>query len=200
MAINLKKGQTIVLDKSDYDLSEVTMGLGWDVAKSGGIFGNLLGGGKDFDLDSYALLLAENGKLKNFQEDAIYYGHLQSPDKTVVHSGDNLTGEGAGDDEQIIVKLNQLSERYQKIILGVNIYKAQDRKQHFGMVENAFVRAVDARGREIAKYSLSGNSEYDGKISMLMGEVYRHKGDWKFRALGEPLDADMQGVVNSFRE
>ena len=200
MAINLQKGQTIVLDKKDYDLSKLTMGLGWDIAKSGGGLGGLFGGGKNFDLDSFALLLAANDKMKNSQEDTIYYGHLNSADRTVVHSGDNLTGEGEGDDEQIVLQLNQIPEQYQKVILGVSIYQAIERKQHFGMVANAFVRAVDARGREIARYNLSGNSEYDGKISMLMGEVYRHQGNWKFRALGEPLNTNMQGAVNSFRE
>lgn len=200
MGINLKKGQTIVLDKSDYDLSKLTMGLGWDVAKSGGVFGGLFGSGSNFDLDSFALLLTENDKIKNTKEDAIYYGHLQSSDRTVIHSGDNLTGEGAGDDEQIILHLNQIPENYQKIVLGVSIYQAKERQQHFGMVANAFVRAVDAKGQEIAKYSLSGNSEYDGRISMLMGEIYRHQGNWKFRALGESLNSNMQGVVNSFRE
>ncbi|MGK7904350.1 MAG: TerD family protein [Hormoscilla sp.] len=195
MAINLQKGQTIVLDKNEYDLSSLTMGLGWDVAPSGGFFGS----GKDFDLDSYALLLAEDCKLKNSKEDAIYYGHLKTGDRTVVHSGDNLTGEGAGDDEQIVLKLREIPEKYQKIVLGVNIYQAKDRKQHFGMVTNAFVRAIDAKGREIGKYSLSGDGEYDGKTAMLMGEVYRHKGEWKFRALGDAMEATLQEVVNSFK-
>lgn len=195
MAINLQKGQTIVLDKNEYDLSLLTMGLGWDVASSGGFFGS----GNDFDLDSYAILLAEDGKIKNGKEDAIYYGHLKSGDLTVVHSGDNLTGEGAGDDEQIVLKLREIPEKYHKIVLGVNIYQAKDRKQHFGMVKNAFVRAIDALGREIAKYSLSGDAEYDGKTAMLMGEVYRHKGEWKFRALGDAMSATLQEVVNSFK-
>ncbi|MEB3342924.1 TerD family protein [Okeania sp.] len=198
MTINLKKGQKIVLDKSEYDLSKLTMGLGWDVAKSQGGLAGLFGGRSDFDLDAYAILLEANEKLKNYKEDVVYYGHLESKDKTVIHSGDNLTGEGEGDDEQIILKLNSIPEKYQKIILAVSIYQAKERKQEFGMVENAFVRAVDNKGVEIAQYTLSGNGTYQGKISMLMGAVYRDNTLWKFSALGDPLDTDMNGVVGSF--
>lgn len=196
MAINLKKGQTIVLEKSEYDLSRLTMGLGWDVAKSTGRRG-LFGGGADFDLDGYAILLEENDKLNNYKENVIYYGHLASADQTVTHSGDNLTGEGEGDDEEIFLQLNSIPERFKKIVLGVSIYQGKQRNQHFGMVENAFVRAVDAKKVEIARYSLSGEAAYDGKISMLMGEIYRDGTQWKFKALGNPSADDMNGVVAS---
>ncbi|MCW6049062.1 TerD family protein [Lyngbya sp. CCAP 1446/10] len=197
MAINLTKGQSIVLSKSEYDLSRVTMALGWDVAQvKKGLFGR--SSGANFDLDSYALLLGDNGKLKQYKEDVIYYSHLESKDKTVVHSGDNLTGEGEGDDEQIFVKLNSLPAEYHKIILGVNIYNGKERKQHFGMVENAYVRAVDAAGKEIARYRLSNDPSYEGKLNMLMGEVYREGSEWKFKALGHPLTEDFNGVVGSF--
>jgi tellurium resistance protein TerD len=196
MAINLTKGQSIVLSKSEYDLSRLTMALGWDVAKvKKSIFGS---SAANFDLDSYALLLGENGRLKNYKDDVIYYGHLESKDKTVVHTGDNLTGAGDGDDEQIIVKLSAFPEQYHKIVLGVNIYEAKERKQHFGMIDNAFVRAVDATGKEIARYRLSNDPSYEGKLNMLMGEVYREGGEWKFKALGNPLAEDMNGVVGSF--
>lgn len=203
MAINLTKGQTIVLDKSEYNLSRLVMGLGWDVAekKRSGL-GGLFGGGKraNFDLDGYAILLQANETLpkQNYQEDVIYYGHLTNREQTVSHSGDNLTGEGAGDDEQITLFLNKIPEKYEKVILGVSIYKAAERQQDFGMVNNAFVRAVDASGKEIAKYSLSGEPTYHDKISMLMGEVYRHQGQWKFRALGNPLDVDLAGVIKLY--
>ncbi|MEG3859007.1 TerD family protein [Microcoleus sp. herbarium12] len=196
MAINLTKGQSIVLSKSEFDLSRLTMALGWDVAKAKtSLFASSVA---NFDLDSYALLLGENGKLKNYKEDVIYYSHLESKDKTVVHSGDNLTGEGEGDDEQIFVKLSSLPAEYHKIILGVNIYDGKNRKQHFGMVQNAFVRAVDATGKEIARYRLSNDPSYEGKLNMLMGEVYREGGEWKFKALGNPLSEDLNGVVGSF--
>lgn len=197
MAINLTKGQSIVLSKSEYDLSRLTMALGWDVAPpKKSIFGR--SSGANFDLDSYALLLGENGKLNNYKEDVIYYSNLESKDKTVVHSGDNLTGAGDGDDEQILVKLSSLSAQYDKIILGVNIYNGKERKQHFGLVENAFVRAVDATGKEIARYRLSNDPSYEGKLNMLMGEVYREGGEWKFKAVGNPLAEDFNGVVGSF--
>jgi len=197
MAINLTKGQSIVLSKSEYDLSRLTLALGWDVAKAKtGLFGR--SSGANFDLDAYALLLGENGKLKTQKEDVIYYSHLESKDKTVVHSGDNLTGAGDGDDEQIFVKLSSLPAEYHKIILGVNIYNGKARKQHFGMVENAYVRAVDAAGKEIARYRLSSDASYEDKLNMLMGEVYREGGEWKFKALGNPLAEDLNGVVGSF--
>jgi stress response protein SCP2 len=144
------------------------------------------------------MLLGENGKLNNYKEDVIYYSNLESKDKTLVHSGDNLTGAGDGDDEQILVKLNSLSAQYHKIVFGVNIYNGKERKQHFGMVENAFVRAVDASGKEIARYRLSNDPSYEGKLNMLMGEVYREGGEWKFKALGNPLAEDFNGVVGSF--
>jgi tellurium resistance protein TerD len=198
VAINLTKGQSIVLSKSEYDLSRLTMALGWDVAKAKkSLFGSS-SSGANFDLDSYALLLGDNGKLKNYKEDVIYYSHLETNDKTVVHSGDNLTGAGDGDDEQIVVKLSSLSAAYHKIILGVNIYNGQERKQHFGMIENAFVRAVDANGKEIARYRLSNDPSYEEKLNMLMGEIYREGGEWKFKALGNPLAQDLNGVVGSF--
>lgn len=199
MAINLTKGQSIILSKSEYDLSKLVMALGWDIAKAKkGFFGGALSNRPDFDLDSYALLLDTNNKLKNYKEDVIYYGHLESQDKTIVHSGDNLTGAGEGDDEQIFFKLNSIPTAYQRIILGVNIYQAKERKQHFGLVENAFVRAVDATGKEIARYSLSSDASYEGKVTMLMGEVYRDGSEWKFKALGNPLAEDLNGVVSSF--
>lgn len=198
MAINLKKGQSITLDKSEYDLSKLTMGLGWDVAKPKGIIEGFLGKTVDFDLDGYALLLNRQGKLKNYKEDVIYYAHLESASKTVVHSGDNLTGEGRGDDEQIFLYLNSIPDVYERIVLGVNIYEGVARKQNFGMIENAFVRAVDASNIEIARYSLSGEDSYTGKISMLMGEVYRDNKQWKFKALGNPIESDLNGIVRSF--
>lgn len=198
MGINLKKGQSIVLDKSKYDLSNVMMGLGWDVAESKGFWGNLLGGSADFDLDAYAILLSDEGKIVNYKDDVIYYGHLKSSDGTIYHSGDNLTGEGEGDDECIFVRLNSVADRYSRIILGVSIYQAKTRQQHFGQVQNAFVRVVDARGQEMALYNLSADPSYDQKISMLMGELYRDNGKWKFTALGTPFNQDLNGVVRNF--
>ncbi|MDM1371674.1 TerD family protein [Myroides marinus] len=212
MAINLQKGQTIDLRKNDkgesvYDLSQVTIGLGWDVRqKQSGFLGKLFGGKEEeYDLDAIAFLLDSNGKVANlgrtvqaqngrqvglYEGDVIFFNSLRHPSGHIWLTGDNRTGAGDGDDEQIIVKLNQLDQRYQKILFVVSIYQGRQNNQHFGMVENAFIRAVDARGKEIAKYSLSGDATMNGKCSMVFSEVYRHNGEWKFRAIGEPHNTD----------
>lgn len=211
--INLSKGQTIDLRKNSkgesvYDLSSVTIGLGWDVRqKETSFFGKLLGGGKEeeYDLDAIAFLLDANGKVANvgrtiqltngqqkgLQEgDVIFFNNLRHQSGHIWLTGDNRTGEGDGDDEQIIVKLDSIDEKYQKILFVVSIYQGKKNNQHFGMVENAFIRAVDAKGKEITKYSLSGDASLNGMCSMVFSEVYRHNGDWKFRAIGEPHITD----------
>ncbi|RKR83792.1 stress response protein SCP2 [Mucilaginibacter gracilis] len=213
MAINLVKGQTIDLRKNDkgesYDLSSVTIGLGWDVKKShsGGFLGKLFGGAEEaeYDLDAIAFLLDKNGKVANmgrsvkandgrqitlFEGDVIYFNSMRHPSGNIWLTGDNRTGAGEGDDEQIIVKLDSLDAKYEKILFIVTIYQGRKNNQHFGMVENAFIRAVDNRGNEITKFSLSGNSTYNGMCSMTFAEVYRHDGSWKFRAIGEPSITD----------
>lgn len=202
MAINLQKGQTIDLRKNDrgedvYDLSQVTIGLGWDVKETkSGFLGKLFGGKEeDYDLDAVAFLLGEDGKVQNLGSDLrngdiIFFNSLKHPSGQIWLTGDNRTGEGEGDDEQIIVRLNTLPERYQKIIFLVTIYQGRQKGQHFGKVDNAFIRAVDAKGKEIAKFSLSGNESLNGKCSMIFSEVYRHNGNWKFRAIGEEKDTD----------
>jgi len=213
MAINLQKGQTIDLRKNDkgesiYDLSSVTIGLGWDVRqKESGFIGRLFGGGKEeeYDLDAIAFLLDSNGKVANlgrtvqrqngqqinlYEGDVIYFNSMNHPSGHIWLTGDNRTGEGDGDDEQIIVKLDSLEEKYQKILFVVSIYQGRKNNQHFGMVENAFIRAVDAKGKEITKFSLSGDSSVNGMCSMIFSEVYRKDGGWKFRAIGEPRTTD----------
>ncbi|MGV8815978.1 MAG: TerD family protein [Gelidibacter sp.] len=210
--INLSKGQTIDLRKNSkgesvYDLSKVTIGLGWDVRqKQSGLLGKLFGGNKEeeYDLDAIAFLLDENGKVANlgrtvqkngrsvglYEGDVIYFNSLQHPSGHIWLTGDNRTGVGEGDDEQIIVKLDALDQKYSKILFVVSIYQGRQNNQHFSMVENAFIRAVDAKGNEITKYSLSGDSSLSGMCSMVFSEVYRHNGDWKFRAIGEPYQTD----------
>ena len=196
MAINLQKGQTINLEKSQYDLSSVTIGLGWDIKKSGGMFGGLLGGGKDYDLDAIAFLLDANDKVvalgndKLIGGDVIFFNNQRHPSGEVWLTGDNRTGAGDGDDEQIIVKLNTIDQRYQKLVFLVTIYQGQQNNQHFGMVENAYIRAVDGRGVEMARFSLSGDSTYNKMCSMTFAEVYRKDGNWKFRAIGNPHQTD----------
>lgn len=214
MAINLVKGQTIDLRKGDkgemYDLSTVTVGLGWDVRKqaSGGFLGKLLGGNKqeaEFDLDAVAFLLDGNDRVLNvgrtvetsngrslsfYEGDIIYFNSQKHPSGHIWLTGDNRTGAGDGDDEQIIVKLDALDQKYQKIIFMVSIYKGIANNQNFSMIDNAFIRAVDNSGKEIAKFSLSGDATYNGMCSMVFAEVYRKDNTWKFRALGEPYKAD----------
>lgn len=204
MAINLQKGQTIDLRKNDkgesvYDLSSVTIGLGWDVRKKEtGFLGKLLGGGKEeeFDLDAIAFLLDENGKVANLGNDkliggdVVFFNSLQHYSGKIWLTGDNRTGAGDGDDEQIIVKLDSLDQKFHKILFVVSIYQGRQNNQHFSMIENAFIRAVDASGKEITKYSLSGDTSLNGMCSMVFAEAYRKDGVWKFRAIGEPYQTD----------
>ncbi|OOQ56737.1 TerD family protein [Mucilaginibacter pedocola] len=212
MAINLVKGQTIDLRKNDkggdYDLSMVTIGLGWDVRqKSSGFLGKLFGGGQEeeYDLDAIAFLLDANGRVANlgrtvqasngrniglYEGDVVFFNSMKHPSGHIWLTGDNRTGAGDGDDEQIIVKLNDLGQQYQKIVFVVAIYQGKANNQHFGMVENAFIRAVDGKGNEIAKFSLSGDSTYNGMCSMVFAEAYRKDNSWKFRAIGEPHSTD----------
>lgn len=210
--INLSKGQTIDLRKNSkgedvYNLSSVTIGLGWDVRqKETSFFGKLLGGSKEeeYDLDAIAFLLDANGHVANlgrtiqqngrnvglYEGDVIYFNSMKHPSGNIWLTGDNRTGAGDGDDEQIIVKLNSLDEKYQKIIFVVSIYQGKANNQHFGMVENAFIRAVDSTGKEITKYSLSGDASLNGMCSMIFAEAYRKDNGWKFRAIGEPHQTD----------
>lgn len=213
MAINLQKGQTIDLRKNDkgesvYDLSSVTIGLGWDVRKKeSGFLSKLFGGGKEeeYDLDAIAFLLDDNGKVANlgktvtntsgrqvslYEGDVIFFNSMKHPSGQIWLTGDNRTGVGDGDDEQIIVKLNSLDQKYQKILFVVSIYQGKQNNQHFSMVENAFIRAIDAKGIEITKYSLSGDATLNGMCSMVFAEAYRKDSEWKFRALGNPHPTD----------
>jgi len=211
MAINLVKGQTIDLRKNDkgesFDLSTVTIGLGWDIRKKGGGFlGKLLGGKEEeFDLDAIAFLLDKNGKVADlgktaktndgrnlslYQGDVIFFNSMKHPSGNIWLTGDNRTGAGDGDDEQIIVKLDNLDPKFEKILFIVSIYQGRQRSQHFGGVENAFIRAVDGKGKEIAKFNLSGDATYNNMCSMIFAEAYRKDGTWKFRALGDPQPTD----------
>lgn len=210
MAINLVKGQTIDLRKNDkgesFDLSKVTMGLGWDVRqKNTGFLGKLFGPKEDeFDLDAIAFLLDGNDKLMNlgrtvnqngrqvglFEGDVIFFNSMRHPSGNIWLTGDNRTGAGDGDDEQIIVKLDALDPIYQKIVFVVSIYQGRQNNQHFSMVENAFIRAVDAKGKEITRYSLSGDASLNGMCTMVFAEAYRKDDGWKFRAIGEPHPTD----------
>ena len=184
MSVNLQKGQKVDLTKSNEGLKTIVVGLGWDEAPRGF---SLFSKRQDIDCDASAILInGTTGKL-NGAIDVVYYGQLTHRSGAVRHCGDNLTGAGDGDDEQIIVELTKVPAEYSKIVFVVTIYQARERKQNFGMIKNAFIRIVDAdSGKELCKYNLSEN--YDGKTAMVFGEVYRYNNEWKFGAIGEPTN------------
>ena len=185
MSVSLQKGQKVSLTKDNAGLSTVVVGLGWDeVQKKGGLFGGLLGVGntQDIDCDASAIML-RGGKLVD-RGDVVFFNNLTHSTGTVRHMGDNLTGTGEGDDEQIVIDLARVPAEYDRIVLVVTIYQAVQRHQNFGMIQNAFIRIVDARtNQELCRYNLSEN--YNGMTAMIFGEVYRHNGEWKFNAIGQ---------------
>ncbi len=179
MAINLQKGQKISLSKeSGGALSKVIMGLGWDAKKSGGgmLKGLFGGGGSDsIDLDASCVMFDDNNKAV----DTIYFGHLKSKDGSIVHTGDNRTGDGDGDDEQILVDLDKVPASVKSLVFTVNSFTGQT----FDAVENAYCRMVDSSTKnEIARYTLSAQGSHTAQI---MAKVYRHNGEWKMHAIGE---------------
>lgn len=192
MAINLTKGQRVDLTKGNPSLTNLTVGLGWDPVASGGsrggFLGSLFGGGSsnaNIDCDASVLLLGENGKIQS-NKDVIYFGNLKSSDHSVTHTGDNLTGDGDGDDEQIQIDLTKVSPSVHKILFVVNIYDAQKRNQHFGMIQNAFIRIVNrSSNQEMIRYNLT--DDYSGSTCLVVGEIYRHGTDWKFAAIGNGI-------------
>ncbi|MGD2181413.1 TerD family protein [Lusitaniella coriacea] len=198
MTINLKKGQRISLAKEAPGLTRLMCGLGWDVAQRSGGLLSFLSNSSDFDLDASVLCLNATDKLKN-NGDVIYFSNLRHRSNAITHLGDNLTGEGEGDDEQIVVDLPQIPPGISKLVFVVNIYNCTSRKQDFGQVNNAFVRLVDlANNREIARYNLSGQ-EYSGQTGMIMAEIYRHNGDWKMAALGNGIQVNgLEELVRSY--
>lgn len=175
MAINLQKGQKISLEKeAGGALASVVMGLGWDVAKKKGLFG-FGGGNQSIDLDASCFMFDDN----NQPVDLVYFGHLSSNDGSIQHSGDNRTGEGDGDDEQIAVNLARVPAHIKSLVFTVNNYTGQD----FSQVENAYCRLVDGQsGKEIARYNLSAQGSHNAQI---MAKLYRHNGEWKMHAIGE---------------
>lgn len=190
MSVKLQKGQKVSLTKGNAGLSQVIVGLGWDeVQRSGGFFAPKP---QEIDCDAFALLLV-NGKLTN-SKDIVYFGNLTHNSGAVRHMGDNLTGAGDGDDEQIVIDLNSVPPQYDRIVLAVNIYQAFKRRQHFGMIQNAFIRLVDGRtNNEMCIYNLTEN--YSGQTAMHFGEVYRYNGEWKFNAVGQ---GTTDGTIGDF--
>jgi len=200
MAINLQKGQRISLKKEAPKLQRLMCGLGWDmVEKKGGFLSGLFGGAsQNIDLDASVICLTKNRKI-NLQKDVVYFGNLRHFSDGIVHQGDNLTGEGDGDDEEIIINLTLLPDDIYKLVIVVNIYGSLERQQDFGEVENAFVRLVDlANGKEIARYTLSGN-QYQGKTGMIMAELTRDSDSWEVTAKGEGLRVkDLESIVKHY--
>ena len=184
MGVNLQKGQKVNLKKSDGQaLSRIRIGLGWDPVeqKKGGLFGSIFGGSApDIDCDA-SVIVCKGGRLSG-KKDVVYFGNLKHPSGAIVHTGDNLTGEGEGDDEQILVDLTAVPQDYDKLVFVVNIYDAVSRKQDFGMIANAFIRICDDHG-EFCRYNLSDS--YAGMTALIFGEIYRHNGEWKFNAIGQ---------------
>ena len=181
--VSLQKGQKVSLKKSDGKrLSRLMVGLGWDAKEQkSGFFSRLFGNSDNFDCDA-SVFLCQGGKLVD-KDDIVYFGNLEHRSKAVKHMGDNLTGEGEGDDEQIFVNLDEMPERYDKLIFVVNIYHAVERKQHFGMINNAYIRIIDPDSREeLCRFNLT--EDYTDMLSMIAGEVYRRGDEWKFNAVG----------------
>ena len=192
MSVKLQKGQKVSLSKENPGLSKIIVGLGWDEARpqqqKGGFLSSLFAAPvQDIDCDASAFVL-RNGRLVN-SRDVVYFGNLTHESGAIRHMGDNLTGGGDGDDEQIMIDLQKVPPIYDKIAIVVNIYKAYSRNQHFGMIQNAFIRVVNGQnGRELVRYNLT--EDYGGMTAMIFGEVYRHDGEWKFAAIGSGTKDD----------
>lgn len=188
MPVSLQKGQKVDLTKGNPGLKRIMVGLGWDV--------NQYDGGADFDLDASAFLLGENGKVAK-DEDFVFYGNLAHESQAVVHQGDNLTGEGDGDDEQIEVDLSKVPANVSRIAFTVTIYDAETRRQNFGQVSNAFIRIVDeVSGSEIIRYDLG--EDFSIETALVVGELYRHGGEWKFNAIGSGFAGGLAALCRQY--
>ena len=190
MGVNLAKGQRVSLDKN---MNMALIGLGWDT--------NRYDGGKDFDLGASAFLLNADGKVRK-DEDFIFYGNLKSSDGSVTHTGDNLTGEGDGDDEVLIIDFSKVPADIQKIAITVTIYDAQVRGQNFGQVSNAYVRVArmanenDMVGTEVLKFDLA--EEFSVETALVVCEIYKNNGEWKFNAVGAGYQGGLEALCRSF--
>ena len=187
MAISLNKGGNLSLSKTDPSLNQVLIGLGWDARATDGA---------DFDLDASAFLLAANDKVRG-ETDFIFYNQTRSPEGSVEHTGDNRTGEGDGDDEAVKINLAKVPADVQKIDITVTIHDAESRGQNFGQVQNAFIRVVnDQTNVEIVRFDL--NEDYSTETAMIFGELYRHNGEWKFRAVGQGYNGGLRAMCGQY--
>lgn len=187
MSVSIAKGGNISLSKEEPGLTRILIGLGWDTRSSDGT---------DFDLDASAFLLADTGKVRG-DNDFIFYNNLRSLDGAVEHTGDNRTGEGDGDDEALTIDLGLVPADVQRVAVAATIHDADSRSQNFGMVQNAFMRVVNAAtDREIARYDLS--EDYSVETALIFGEIYRHNGDWKFRAVGQGYGGGLAPLARNY--
>jgi tellurium resistance protein TerD len=187
MAVSLSKGGNVSLSKEAPGLTNIVVGLGWDLRTTTGT---------DFDLDASALVVNASGQVISDQH-FIFFNNLKTPDGTVEHTGDNKTGEGEGDDEQVKVNLAGLTADVDKIVFPVSIHDADARSQSFGQVRNAFIRVVNAADNvEIARYDLSEDASTE--TAMLFGELYRNGAEWKFRALGQGYASGLSGIAKDY--
>ena len=186
--ISLFKGQKIDLTKGNPKLSKILVGLGWDTKK--------YDGGYDFDLDAAAFLLGKNGHVQS-DYDFVFYNNLRHSSGAVQHMGDNLTGAGDGDDEQIRVDLSKIPADIDKVAFTVTIHEADTRKQNFGQVSNAFIRIVDeSSGKELIRYDLG--EDFSIETAVVVGELYRHSGEWKFNAIGSGFKGGLRALCQNF--
>ena len=187
MAISLTKGQNISLSKTDPSLKNVLVGLGWDARSTDG---------QDFDLDASVFMATENGKVPSDRH-FIFYNQLVSPCGGVEHTGDNLTGDGDGDDESVIVRLDKVESNIKSLFITVTIHDAEARRQNIGQVSNAFVRIVNNdTSDEIVRFDLS--EDYSTETAMVFGEIYRHNGEWKFRAIGQGYKGGLYSLCQQY--
>ncbi|MGO4370397.1 TerD family protein [Paenibacillus sp. 2TAB19] len=188
MTISLSKGQRIDLTKTNPGLTKVVVGLGWDT--------NKYNGGNDFDLDASAFLLYEDGKAKG-ADDFVFYNNKSGGAGSVLHTGDNRTGEGDGDDEQVQVDFSKIPASIHRIGITVTIYDYESRGQNFGQVSNAFVRVVDAAtDREIMRYDLG--EDFSTETAVVFCEFYRHGTDWKFQAIGSGFQGGLSALCKNY--
>jgi stress response protein SCP2 len=207
MGVSLKKGQGVSLKKAENDLSMVTIGLGWDVKEKPktGFLASLFGKDKkaeeEYDLDVVAFLCDQRGKISDLGEvvggknslkggDIVFFNSQKHKSGAIWLTGDNRTGAGDGDDEQIVARLNDLPDEYVKVVFVVQIYQGKAKGQSFQEVENAFIRAVDKTGKEMVRFDLSDGAGQVGCHSMLFAELSRERDSWKFHAIGEYMEAD----------
>ena len=184
MAVSLQKGGNVSLSKEAPGLKAVTVGLGWDARATDGA---------DFDLDASVFLVGENGKVRS-NSDFVFFNNLKSADGSVEHQGDNLTGEGEGDDEQVKIRLDAVPADVARIVFTVTIHEAEARKQNFGQVSNAFIRVVNQDGeKELARYDLS--EDFSTETALIFGEVYRHNSDWKMKAIGQGYAGGLEALA-----